>query len=437
MIVGIDIGTSYSSIAIQGGDGKAKPVIVANGAYAFGDKASLPSAIFVEEDGDILIGQLAMTSRMKNPSNFLAEFKRDLGLDVPMILGPLQLLPQDIYTEYFRYLIQCAQKTSGETISQARICYPANYTRKKIELIQQAAQRAGLLNVELIDEPTAAAYCYYAEDKIQAGDKLLVYDFGGGTFDVALIQCQNQGFTAMSPSLGLERCGGSDIDRLIFQDIKNAIPTDLLQSISSNERYEKQLYAQIAEKSIRIKHELSSAQKVREVITVGWDTIPYELNQDSFNKMINPLVEETLVQVRQILKNAQLKPGEIARVLVVGGTSRIPYIEEKLREATGRPVSYDIDPELAVCSGAALWKPQQAPPHPGRPQLRLVTPGDPPDTSQAKPFSPPDPSGILEQLDLLINNETPPVSSMKDPGPASSSGEEEILAQLKHLLNLK
>ena len=201
MKVGIDLGTSYSSICIINKEGKAEPVYVKTDISVFGDNYSLPSAVYIDH-GNIIVGQAAINSRMKNPENFKSEFKRDLGQDITYYLDNRQLLPQDLYREVFSHLKQCAESHAGESIELACITHPANYNDRKKELVKTAAKKAGILNVELIDEPTAAALHYFSGKNISEGNSLLVYDFGGGTFDAALIEYKKGRFNSITPSLG-------------------------------------------------------------------------------------------------------------------------------------------------------------------------------------------------------------------------------------------
>lgn len=354
-IIGIDIGTSYSSLAVLDEDGNARPVKVANGKCMFGDSYSFPSAVYVEDDGSIVIGQIAMSKKMRNPDRFKGDFKRDLGQSIPYNLGNVQLLPEDIYKEIFIYFKKCAEEAAGEKITKAYITYPANFSRKKRELVEQAAKKAGLLEVELIDEPTAAAFNYCCKNKIKTGDKLLVYDFGGGTFDVALIQFDGKRFTQVTDSLGIDNCGGIDIDREIFSDIAGVIPKELLEAMNNNTLAKERTKSQIMELSVKVKHQLSEISSCREDIQIGYDFIDYELTRERLNEMIKDIVGNTLVKVKNIVKNAKLEMGDIDAILLVGGTSRIPYVRAELEKTTGKAACKDIDPELAVCMGAALW----------------------------------------------------------------------------------
>lgn len=179
MIVSIDIGTNYSSICRLGPDGKVQPVDISTGASMFGSKYSLPSAVFVEDGGNILVGQAALNNRRRRPENCRMEFKRNLGEDAPVLLGERSFHTEDLYTELFRHMKVKAEKGTGEQIGRTFLTYPASYGKDRRERLCSAARAAGLFDLQLVDEPTAAAMCYCAQGYIKDGQTLLVYDFGG------------------------------------------------------------------------------------------------------------------------------------------------------------------------------------------------------------------------------------------------------------------
>ncbi|MCO7137062.1 Hsp70 family protein [[Clostridium] leptum] len=360
MIVGIDIGTSYSSICIMGPDGKAQPVDISTGTSMYGSKYSLPSAVFIEESGNILVGQAAMSSRKVKPQNFHMEFKRDLGQDIPILLGQSKFLPEDLYTELFRHMKTRAEKTYGERIEKAYLTYPASFGNKKKEKILSAAKAAGLFNVELVDEPTAAAMSYCAAGLVEDGQTLLVYDFGGGTFDVSIIRYEDGRFTLLAQPDGLEHCGGIDVDRLIYQDMLGKIDPDTLGEFYKKPLYRMRLESQISELAVKAKHHLSFAESYQEYIELGLDMIPYELTAEKLNEMIAPLVGQTISVCRSILKSAELSVSDLSAILMVGGTSRIPLVQKMVRQFAGKvPVLSSIDLELAVAQGAIGFYNQQ------------------------------------------------------------------------------
>ena len=356
MKVSIDIGTSYSSICILGPDGKVLPVEIGTGASIYGSKHSLPSAVFLEDSGNLLVGQAAMNNRKRKPQNFHMEFKRELGQDIPVILGNTSFQPEQFYTTLFRHMRDSAQKVRDEEIELAYLTYPATYGQKKRERIIRAAQAAGLFRTELVDEPTAAAMSYCAEGMVKPGQTLLVYDFGGGTFDVSLLKYEGNSFTLLAAPEGLERCGGVDMDRLIFQDMLKVIDPELLQQIQGNKLYRLRLESQLAELAVKAKHHLSSAPEFAEDIAIGFDMVPYRLTGEQFNGMIARMVGNTVEACRQLLEHANLKVSELSAVLLVGGTSRVPLVQKMVKQFAGDiPVLCSPDLELAVVQGALRY----------------------------------------------------------------------------------
>ena len=366
MIVSIDIGTSNSSICMMGADGNIVSLDVSTGASIYGDKHSLPSAVFVEDSGNLVLGQAAMNNRMLKPQNFRAEFKRNLGEKYPIVLGSRSFLPEELYTEFFRYLVSCVRKLTNEPIELAYLTYPATYGTSKKEKIVAAAKAAGLFHTELVDEPSAAAMNYCAEGHVHDKQNLLVYDFGGGTFDVSVIRYENGEFRSLTGALGLERCGGVDIDRMIFQDMMSKIPADLLEMLKKNELYYMRFVSQLSESAVRCKKHLSSADVYSENIMVGFETVSYSLTLEQFNQMIAGLVSQTIQTCRRILADAKLQVSDLSAVLLVGGTSRIRLVREMVEQMAGSvPVYNAADLELIVSHGALNYRNYKvAPPKP-------------------------------------------------------------------------
>jgi hypothetical protein len=357
MIVGIDIGTCYSTICILNNDGKAEPVKIATGLAMFGNDFSLPSAVFVDNE-NVLVGQAAYNSRMKAPENFKSEFKRDFGQEVPYHIGNLQVMPEDLYKELFVHMKACAEVYAGSSIQFAYITHPATFSEKQKNLLKLSANRAGLLNIALIEEPVAAAYHYAFENNLDDNKTLLVYDFGGGTFDVALIKYLHGEFSLMVYPSGIERCGGIDVDMLIYNHILESVPAELYDSIKANPKMLQNFKALLTEQSIKAKHHLSSAEVFHTEFPLGFDFISYELNRLHFNKMIFPLVADTLNCVQHLIACAGIRVSDIDVVLIVGGTSRIPLVREELEKLIKKPVKENVNPELAIALGAvAMGKP--------------------------------------------------------------------------------
>ena len=278
MIAGIDIGTSYSSICVLDGNGKIQPVETATGVSMYGSKYSLPSAVFAEDDGTVLVGQAAMNNRRNKPEQFCMEFKRNLGQDIPIFLGNHSFLPEDLYREIFIHMKNCVKKAYGEDITQTYVTCPASFGRKKREKVMAAAKAAGLFQVSLVDEPTAAARSYLSQGMLKDGQKILLYDFGGGTFDVSLLSYEKGDFRLLAEPGGIEQCGGIDMDRCIFQDILSHIDKEVLEQLQKNPVNKMRFESQLGELAVKIKHQLSSSGSCQEYIPVGWESVPYEIH---------------------------------------------------------------------------------------------------------------------------------------------------------------
>lgn len=349
MKIGIDLGTSYSSVAMIAKD-KLEMVKLATGTCAFGDSYSMPTAVFVDKEG-VLLGQAAFNKKIVDPSRFRSEFKRDLGTTTPYLLGGEGYLPEQLFTELFLYFKKQAVEQAGEEIDMAYITHPANYGNSKKLLLKKAAESAGLFNIDFVDEPTAAAIGYSQRNKISNGEILLVYDLGGGTFDVALIKKTTRGYIHMTEPMGISQCGGMDFDRVMLDDVINKLKESGRFDV---ERLlgEKRFIASLSETCIQIKHQLSQAEVHTQPIAVGFDYFDYVITRKEFEGLIAPLVGRTCEKIKDIIYSAGLTNSDIDKVLLVGGSSRVPLVREMVGNVLGKKIALDSDPELAICQGA-------------------------------------------------------------------------------------
>lgn len=356
-VLGVDLGTSLSSAAVIE-EGKAVPLRVGTAAsLLIGDSYCMPTSVFIEENGTVLLGQAADNSRMKNPGRYRKEFKRDLGTTEPYHIGDMELLPEDLYRELLKYFRVAAEERLGGKIEKVVVTHPANYAGYKKELIKKAALMSGFPEVELIDEPTAAAIYYSSKEKVEIGEKILVYDLGGGTFDVSLIEKTSNGFKPLTTPLGIERCGGVDFQRKIYENIISEFSDEIRPIFSSENIAVRQFLFMLEAESIKIKHHLSISQKAEAIINLPgtFEFKTYEITREKFEAMIKDDVEATCTKIEDIVNNAKINMEQIDKVLLVGGSSRIPYIEEMICKTTGKNVNKDADTELVVALGAAIY----------------------------------------------------------------------------------
>ena len=349
--LGIDFGTCYSSAALLL-EGVPTPI---NAPLTPG--YSLPSSVFITEKGEILVGQVAEHNRQKNPQSYRREFKRDLGSPDPYTLGNVFMLPEELITEVLKKLKGEAEKVAqgrGEkSLTDALITVPATYSSYKRNLMQEAGVKAGFSQIQLLEEPVAAAIYYSHHAQINDEDIILVYDLGGGTFDVTLMQKQGDKYQVLGMPKGLERCGGTDFDRLIYQKLKSSCSAELRQQLDpKNAQLARAIVSDLCRE---LKHQLSEQSEASIYIPMGLGNVEsFELTRDAFNEMISPLIEEALDCCDQLVRSAGKNWQQVNQILLVGGSSRIPYVKEAI-EKRFKISPFLVDkPELAVCLGAAI-----------------------------------------------------------------------------------
>ncbi|MEB3218514.1 MAG: Hsp70 family protein [Nostocales cyanobacterium 94392] len=327
---------------------------------------SIPSSIYITESGEIRVGHVAEDLRQLNPSFYRREFKRDLGTKTPYTLGNKQIYPEELAVQIIRELKNEAnemiQGMGLGVIDKAVITVPATYQSYKKQLMEEAGKNAGFQQVELLDEPIAAAIYYTKNYKkpteINPEEIILVYDLGGGTFDATLIQKQKDIYVTLSTPVGLAHCGGIDFDRKIFEDVYNQCNPQLQALLNRrNQTSDAELSRLLISDFCRdFKHQLGDKlQHEKLVILPSVSPVKYSLDRDSFNRMIYPLIAETIEQCHRLVQNAGIKWEQVDQVLLVGGSCRIPYVKSVVETEFKRPVFRVDDPELAVCQGAAIY----------------------------------------------------------------------------------
>ena len=303
MHLGIDFGTFYSSAALMTGTTIRLVKDPMKHGYAF------PSSVFLSDGGKVLVGQAAENKRFQDLSRYLREFKRDLGQDVPIILGDCKWRVDELVTEVLKKLKSEAEYLSGgHPITDVVLTVPAIYAGYKRSLMQQAAESAGF-RVTLLEEPVAAATYYAWQGNAaahpQEDEVVLVYDFGGGTFDAALVKKSHDHFELLALPVGLEHCGGLDFDRRIYNDLKSGCSPELLEILETRDSNSLKTRLMVAEWCQDIKHQLSESGEAEVLIPVG-HMESYGLTRDAFNAMIGPTVAETIQLCHALIRDAGL-----------------------------------------------------------------------------------------------------------------------------------
>ncbi|MBP3268192.1 MAG: molecular chaperone DnaK, partial [Ruminococcus sp.] len=344
-IIGIDLGTTNSCVAVvEGGEA----VVIPNSEGA----RTTPSVVGVSKNGDRLIGQVAKRQAVTNYKDTVSSIKRHMGSDYKASMGGKEYTPQEISAMILQKLKADAEAYLGEKVTEAVISVPAYFTDAQRQATKDAGQIAGLNVRRIINEPTAAALSY-GIDK-EEDQKIMVYDLGGGTFDVSIIE-MGDGVTEVLATAGNNRLGGDDFDQRIIdwmvEEFKNQEGIDLTKDPMAMQRLK-------TEAEMR-KIELSSTASTTislpyiSVSADGPKHLELTLTQAKFNQMTADLVEKTMGPVRQALSDSGLSIGEINKVLMVGGSSRIPAVQEAVKNLIGKEPFKGINPDECVALGAA------------------------------------------------------------------------------------
>jgi acyl carrier protein len=357
MKLGIDFGTCYSSAALLI-DGVLRPAKEPLKPL----ESCFPSSVCVNKRGEIVISQAAENQRRLNPQGYKNHFKRDLDTDIPYFLGEQQLrfMPEDLVTIMLTGLKKEAEKIINSSLDSAIITVPATYLINKKQLMEQAAKKVGFNEVTLLEEPVAAAI-YYSQKgtmghQLNEGDILLVYDLGGGTFDAALIQKKGNSYDLLCQPVGDKQCGGIYFDQLIAQDFIKQLHEDSVLELLTSHRQDKEAIAaklNLQDWCRNFKHQLSVLDEHEDLPPLGSDS--YSLSREKFEEMISQFIDSSCSLCEQLVQKSGIKWENINRVLLVGGSCRIPLVQKRLEQQFKRPVVAIDDPELAICFGAAIY----------------------------------------------------------------------------------
>ncbi len=344
--IGIDLGTTNSCVAvIEGGE----PVVIANAEGA----RTTPSVVAFSKTGERMVGQVAKRQAITNPERTISSIKREMGSNYKVQIDGHSYTPQEISAMILQKLKADAEAYLGETVTSAVITVPAYFTDAQRQATKDAGKIAGLDVKRIINEPTAAALSY----GIDKGEeqKIMVYDLGGGTFDVSIIE-MGDGVQEVLATAGNNRLGGDDFDKRIMDWMVSSFKSETGIDLSSD-RMAMQRLKEAAEKAKIELSGMTTASINLPFITAdatGPKHLDLTLTRAKFNELTGDLVESTMGPVRQALSDAGLNPSDISKVLLVGGSSRIPAVQEAVKSFMGKEPFKGINPDECVAIGAAL-----------------------------------------------------------------------------------
>ncbi len=345
-IIGIDLGTTNSCVAVMEG---GEAVVIANAEGA----RTTPSVVAFSKTGERMVGQVAKRQAITNPDRTISSIKRDMGTSNTVTIDGKAYTPQEISAIILQKLKADAEAYLGQSVSEAVITVPAYFTDAQRQATKDAGKIAGLEVKRIINEPTAAALSY-SLDK-EDDQKVMVYDLGGGTFDVSIIE-MGDGVQEVLATAGNNRLGGDDFDKRIMDWIVAGFKAENGIDLSSD----KMAMQRIKEAAEKAKIDLSgmTTTDINLPFITADNTGPkhYEatLTRAKFNELTDDLVEATMVPVRQALADSGLDKSEIHKVLMVGGSSRIPAVQEAVKNFIGKEPSKGLNPDECVALGAAI-----------------------------------------------------------------------------------
>ncbi len=346
-IIGIDLGTTNSCVAVMEG---GQPTVIPNSEGG----RTTPSVVGFK-DGERLVGQVAKRQAIANPEKTVISIKREMGTDYKVKIDDKSYSPEEISAMILTKLKQDAEAYLGSPVTQAVITVPAYFNDSQRQATKNAGKIAGLEVLRIINEPTAAALAYGLDKQDRKNQKILVYDLGGGTFDVSILEIGDGVFEVLSTN-GNTRLGGDDFDNrimdLLIEEFKKETGIDL-----TNDKLAKQRLKDAAEKA---KIELSTLTQTTISLpfitadATGPKHLEYTLTRAKFESMISDLVDETLVCTRNALKDAGLQKSDISNVVLVGGSTRVPCVVEALSKEIPVTPFKGINPDECVAIGAAI-----------------------------------------------------------------------------------
>ena len=345
-IIGIDLGTTNSCVAVMEG---GEAIVIPN---AEGNRTT-PSVVAFSKAGERMVGQVAKRQAITNPDRTISSIKREMGSDYKVNIDGKAYTPQEISAMVLQKLKADAESYLGSTVTQAVITVPAYFTDSQRQATKDAGKIAGLEVLRIINEPTAAALAY-GLDK-ESDQKIMIYDLGGGTFDVSILEI-GDGVIEVLATAGNNRLGGDDFDECIMKYLADEFKKDSGIDLSSDKVAMQRLKEAAEKAKIELSGVTSSAINLPYITAdaTGPKHLDLTLTRAKFNELTGHLVKKTMEPVRQALSDAGLKSGDLSKVLLVGGSTRIPAVQDAVKDLTGKDPFKGINPDECVALGAAI-----------------------------------------------------------------------------------
>ncbi|MEY2453826.1 MAG: molecular chaperone DnaK [Acidimicrobiaceae bacterium] len=346
-VLGVDLGTTFTAAA-SWRDGHAE--ILSLGTRT----AAIPSVVLFREDGSTMVGDAAELRSVTEPERVAREFKRRVGDTTPLMVGGSPRSPESVMAVLLRAAVDGSIQLQGSRPDRIAVTHPASWGEYKLDVLRQAIRLAELgVDTVLVPEPVAAAVHYATLQRVELHDFVAVYDLGGGTFDAAVVRRTADGFDLYGQPEGIERLGGIDVDAAVFSHVQTALGLQL-ETLDRDDPAVVSAFARLRADCVAAKEALSSdTDAVIPVMLPGLAT-EVRITRSELEAMIRPAIRDTIAALRRAITSGDLVPEHLARILLVGGSSRIPLVGEMVNADLGRPIALDTHPKHAVALGAAL-----------------------------------------------------------------------------------
>jgi molecular chaperone DnaK len=347
--VGIDFGTTFTAAAVHR-DGAQTAELVPLGD----NRALVPSVVFVAPDGGLVMGDAAARRSVTDPDRVVREVKRRIGDETPLLAAGAPIEAHTLAACFVRWVVDRVSEREGQPPEGLALTHPASWGRHECALMMEALVAQGIGATRLVTEPAAAAFAYAATRDVRPGAAIGVYDLGGGAFDAAIVRrLDDGGFELAGRPEGIERVGGVDFDDAVFAHVRTAVGPQWT-SLDFDDPMVRTAAAALRRECTAAKEALSTDTEVTIPVMLPGVSTRVRMVRTELEELVAPAIAETAEAMRRACASAGLDPGDLAAVLLAGGSARIPLVAHQVSAALDRPVTVDADPKAVVASGAAL-----------------------------------------------------------------------------------
>ena len=346
-LLGIDVGTTRTAAAVIG-SGTVEMVTLGD------HSVDIPSVVYVAPDGGLLFGEAAERRALTEPDRVAREFKRRIGDPTPIPLGEQSFAPEQLSALLAEHVVDVVARTEGGAPERIAVTHPASWGTHKCDLFAAALAERGL-TVTFLTEPQAAALHYATNERVEPGATVAVYDLGGGTFDAAVVrkEAAGGGFTLLGRPEGVEQLGGADFDQAVVDHVRDAVPA-AFEGLDDTDPNVLSAMARLRRDCREAKEGLSADTEVSIPVWLGEVRTTVRLHRSDFEERIRPRLEESVEALQRAIASAGLAASGPSVVLLVGGSSRVPLVAQRVSSELGRPIQVDADPKNAIGKGAVL-----------------------------------------------------------------------------------